>query len=94
MNDDKTEVLAIGSASKLKSVSGLSSFTIAGNNIPFSNKARDLGVILDSHLSMDNQINAVCRSVFSGNAKDKLYWKISFCECHKNPDVSFCFISF
>eukprot|EP00745_Piridium_sociabile_P021648 TRINITY_DN3338_c0_g1_i9.p2 TRINITY_DN3338_c0_g1~~TRINITY_DN3338_c0_g1_i9.p2 ORF type:complete len:217 (-),score=18.29 TRINITY_DN3338_c0_g1_i9:50-700(-) len=60
----KTEIMPVGTAMKLKSVSGTSSFKLTGIDIPFSHKVRNLGVMLDSSLTMENHINAVCKSVF------------------------------
>ena len=34
------------------------------HTIPFSYKVRNLGLYLDSHLSMDQHVNFLCRSVF------------------------------
>eukprot|EP00745_Piridium_sociabile_P028765 TRINITY_DN4645_c0_g1_i5.p1 TRINITY_DN4645_c0_g1~~TRINITY_DN4645_c0_g1_i5.p1 ORF type:complete len:156 (-),score=9.88 TRINITY_DN4645_c0_g1_i5:40-450(-) len=64
MNDNKTEIMPVGTAMKLKSLSGTSSFKLTGIYIPFSHKVRNLGVMLDSSLTMENHINAVCKSVF------------------------------
>ena len=67
MNDDKiikTEIMPVGTDAKLKSVSQTSSLTLSGSTIPFSHKFRNLGVYLDSKLSMDRHVNLLCRSVF------------------------------
>ena len=60
MNDDKTEVMAIGSRSKLSQViPNLAPRLISGCDIPFSQSVRNLGFCLDETLSMD-----LCRIVF------------------------------
>jgi len=64
MNDDKTEIMPVGTKAKLKSVPQTSCLTLPGSAIPFSYKVRNLGVYLDSNLSMDQHVNLLCRSVF------------------------------
>ena len=64
MNDDKMEIMPVGTKAKLKSVPQTSSLTLSGSTIPFSYKIRNLGVYLDSNLSMDQYVNLLCRSVF------------------------------
>ena len=61
INDDKTEIMPVG---KLKSVPQISSLTRSGSTKSFSSKIRNLGVYLDSNLSMDQHVNLLCRSVF------------------------------
>ena len=64
MNDDKTEIMPVGTKAKLKSVPQTSSLTLPGSTMPFSYKVRNLGVYLESNLSMDQHVNFLCRSVF------------------------------
>ena len=64
MNDDKMEIIPAGTKAKLKYVPQTSSLTLSGSTIPFSYKIRNLGVYLDSNLSMDQYVNLLCRSVF------------------------------
>ena len=65
MNDDKTEVLAIGTRSKLSQViPNLASMSISGCDIPFSQSVRNLGFYLDETLSMDAHIKYLCRILF------------------------------
>ena len=64
MNDNKTEIIPVGTKAKLKSVPQTSSLTLSGSTIPFSYKIRNLGVYLDSDLSIDQHVNLLCRSVF------------------------------
>ena len=57
MNDDKTELMAIGTMSKLSQViTNLSPLFISGCDIPFSKSVRNLGFYLDETLSMDAHI--------------------------------------
>ena len=62
MNDDKTELTAIGTRSKLRQVTpDLAPVAISGCDIPFSQSARNLGFYLDETLSMDAHIKYLCR---------------------------------
>ena len=65
MNDDKTELMAIGTRSKLSQViPNLAPMSISGCDIPFSQSVRNLGFYLDETLSMDAHIKYLCR-IFS-----------------------------
>ena len=48
MNDDKTEIMPVGTKAKLKSVPQTSSLTLSGSAIPFFYKVRNLRDYLDS----------------------------------------------
>ena len=56
LNDDKTEVLVCATENKLKTIP-ITSITIGENVIKISDKAKNLGVYIDSSLSMEDQIN-------------------------------------
>jgi hypothetical protein len=60
MNIQKTEFIILGT--KASSVN--TSLTINGDTIPAKSSVRDLGVHLDSSLSMETQVNITCRSAF------------------------------
>ena len=64
MNDDKTEALVFLFSSSLKSstVSLPDLITLGSHNIPFSDSARSLGVILYSNLSMKKHVIKVCQA--------------------------------
>ena len=65
MNDDKTELMASGTRSKLSQViPNLAPMSISGCGIPFSQSVRNLGFYLDETLSMDAHIKYLCRSLF------------------------------
>ena len=65
MNDDKTELMAIGIRSKLSQViPNLAPMSISGCDIPFSQSVRNLGFYLDKTLSMDAHIKYLCRILF------------------------------
>ena len=63
LNADKTEVMAVGTLSRLSRVD-CNSANIGGSNIPFITSVKDLGVRTDQTLSMQDQINSVCRASF------------------------------
>ena len=58
LNDDKTEALLFPFSSSLRpsTVSLPDSITLGSHNIPFSDSARNLGVILNSNLSMKKHV--------------------------------------
>lgn len=61
LNDSKTEVIHI--TSKFNSNQDpLQSFSVGNTTITSSKSARDLGVILDSHLTLESHISQVCKS--------------------------------
>ena len=66
MNDDKTELVAIGIKSKKinKVTLSLTPVSISGHNIPFSLPFRNLGVFIDETLSMDVHIKHLCQILF------------------------------
>ena len=65
MNDDKTELMVIGTRPKLSQVTpNLAPISISGCDIPFSQSVRNLGFYLDETLSMDAYIKYLCRILF------------------------------
>ena len=65
MNGDKTELMAIGTRSKLcQVIPNLAPTSISGYDIPFSQSVRNLGFYLDETLSMDAHIKYLCRILF------------------------------
>ena len=65
MNDDKTELIAIGTKSMINQVTpNLTPVSISGYDIPFSQSARNLGVFIDETLSMDVHIKYLRRILF------------------------------
>jgi hypothetical protein len=63
MNDDKTEILILGTKTKLQQTN-TQSMTFFNCTIPFAKSARNLGVYLDCHLTMDTHINQLCKSLY------------------------------
>ena len=65
MNDDKTELMATATTSKLsQAIPNLASISISCCDIPFSQSVRDLGFYVDETLSMDAHIKYLCRILF------------------------------
>ena len=62
LNHSKCEFILFGSKPQLNKLN-IDSISISGNTIPLSNSCRDLGVILDSQMSMSKQITSISRSV-------------------------------
>ena len=61
MNDDKAELMAIGTRSTLSQVTpNLAPMSISGCDIPFSQSVRNLGFYLDETLSIDVYIKYSC----------------------------------
>ena len=58
LNDEKTEIVLCDTHNKIRNID-LPSISIGDNLIPVSEKAKNLGVILDSSLTMENQINQI-----------------------------------
>ena len=65
MNDDKTELIAIGTKSVINQVTpNLTPVSISGYDIPFSQSTRNLSVFIDETLSMDVHIKYLCHILF------------------------------
>ena len=70
-NDDRTEALLFPFSSSLRPFTILSPppppshlITLGAHNIPFSDSARNLGVILDSNLSMKKHVIRICQTAY------------------------------
>ena len=61
LNDDKTEAIICGSDVSLRKVS-ITSIEIGASDITLSNTVRDLGLFIDSRLTMVPHINAVVKA--------------------------------
>ena len=64
MNNEKTEIIPIGTDYMLKSISHKKSLSLSESVITFSSSVRNLGVHLDQSLSMETHITSLCRSLF------------------------------
>ena len=63
LNEEKTEILICSTGSKINSL-GIDHILIGNDNIQLSSSARNLGVYLDSELSMDMHINHLCKMCY------------------------------
>jgi hypothetical protein len=67
LNDDKTEYLVIGSRHMLRQVpESLLSIQVGDKTIAAVSSARNIGVMVDSTLSMEQQVTNVCRACYMG----------------------------
>ena len=64
LNPTKTQLIWLGSRQQLARVVGVREVPILSTCIPSVDKVRNLGVVLDSHLTFSEQVAAVCRSAF------------------------------
>ena len=60
LNDDKTEVVVIGSHSSLTKLS-IPSVSIGDEVISTASHARNIGFIFDQHMNLQSQISATCK---------------------------------
>ena len=60
LNKDKTEVIPCSTAPKLRLLN-VASMCIDGDTVPLSGKVKNLGVYLDRDLSMEAQVNHLCK---------------------------------
>ena len=63
MNEDKTEIIKCNTG-RCNLSSDLNHICIENEIIPFSDKAKNLGVYFDSKLSMSHQVNNLCRIMY------------------------------
>ena len=64
-NEIKTELIAIGTKSKISQVTpSLTPGSIYGHDMPFSQSVRNLGVFVNETLSVDVHIKQLCRILF------------------------------
>ena len=82
LNTDKTEVMIVGTASRIKQVAS-NSITILNSDIKIQESVKYLGVRLDQTLSMSSHISDVCRSSF-------LSLRRIGSQCNLSINKSFC----
>ena len=63
LNENKTEALIIGKPHVMKSIN-LTTMRIGNHEIHLTPSARNIGVIIDKHMSLSEQINNTCRSCY------------------------------
>ena len=62
LNDGKTELMVIGQPTQLKKITSDTDITISDSVISASSSVCNIGAVLDSGLSMDEQFKNICRS--------------------------------
>jgi hypothetical protein len=65
MNPDKTEMIVLGKKSTISKLTNIPDLCIDRQTIKAKQSLRDLGFVLDSHLTIDNQISAACKNSFT-----------------------------
>ena len=60
LNDNKTEIVLIGSRQQLQHLPDIN-IHIGNETVKPVNKARNLGIIFDSNMNLNDQINHVCK---------------------------------
>ena len=67
LNDSKTEFLVISQrGSKVVKLSNVESVVIGSDMIEASASAKNIGAVIDSHLTMEQQVSNVCRNCYIG----------------------------
>ena len=61
LNDEKTEILICGTRQKIKTIDP-EPLTIGGTDVAVTSKAKNLGVIMDSCMTMEHHINMVVKT--------------------------------
>ena len=64
LNDSKTEFMVIGKKASLNKLPAERRIMIGDELIASTEAARNIGVMIDSHLDMSSQINNICRSAY------------------------------
>jgi len=62
LNADKSEAMFVGSSSQLKAASSFNTVSVAGVILPVSSEIKSLGVVIDSRLTFDTHVRAVCKA--------------------------------
>jgi hypothetical protein len=63
LNDSKTEVVLLGTKQQLSKLSDLA-LSVGNANIKPVTKVRNLGVIFDNNMSMENHVNNICKTSY------------------------------
>ena len=63
LNDGKTEAMCVASAHTFSKVNP-QTLNAGDCEVPFQSSVRDLGVLLDSSLSMHGQVSAICKNAY------------------------------
>jgi hypothetical protein len=60
LNPDKSDAIVFGTSKRLATLPKIASLCVAGTDVTLSNKIKTLGVTLDSCLSLNDHVSAVC----------------------------------
>jgi len=64
LNQDKSDALLLGTCQQSRCYASLCSVKVAGCSVSLSDYIKILGVILDSHLSLNKHINSICKFAY------------------------------
>ena len=64
LNPDKTDVILLGTTQRAKTLSPISTISIAGTPVSLSSNIKILGVTLNNTLSFDNHVSYLSRSCY------------------------------
>ena len=59
----QSEAILLGTRQRTHSYSSLATVNVASSQLPLANHIKILGVTLDKNLSMNNHVNAACKSI-------------------------------
>ena len=80
LNSSKSESILFGTRQCLRNFPLVSTPTIAGSQIPFSDNIKTLGVTLDANVTLNQHVSSFCKSMhFHTRAS-----------CHIHPELSDC----
>jgi len=63
LNSSKSESILFGTRQRLRNFPSVSTPTIAGSQIPFSDNIKTLGVTLDANLTLNQHVSSLCKSM-------------------------------
>src|SRR5277367_1348413 len=63
LNDSKTEVILLGTKQQLSKLSNLE-ISVGGANIKSCSKVKNLGIVFDNNMTMQDYVNNVCKTSY------------------------------
>ena len=80
LNISKSESILFGTRQRLRNFPLVSTPTIAGSQIPFSNNIKTSGVTLDTNLTLNQHVSSLCKSMhFHTRALHHIRPALSYC---------------